>query len=586
MERGWYTRVLFVLGAVGLAAYFLYPSYYYFNGATQAEKDSHELFCEAMPSGMTCNKFNLGLDLQGGIHLVMGVGVEKAVEQRADRLADSLQASLTEEKIPFEKIDRPRGTASLKLVITPQTDMDKLTPYLRKNFPNLDIVNRAQDVYELEISEVYRDEVKRLAVEQTIKTLRNRADQFGVTEPTIARRGESNILIQLPGVKDPERAMDMIGRTAQLEFKIVDAPASSVLSEIAAGPLPEGVRLENARTSKGPEYFFVLPERAKDTVRALIEPKLAEDRMIGFGAVDREEGMLRTYLLHSRPGITGDYLIDARAEQNPDLPSDYRVAMTFDQKGAKIFEELTANNVQNNMAIVLDDVVSSAPTIQGRIPGGRAIITLGGVGNPQQKFNEANDLSLVLKAGALPAPVEIREKREVGKTLGAESVEQGATAIGLGSLLVLIFMFIYYRKSGLIANLALVLNVFLVLAVLAMFEATLTLPGMAGIVLTVGMAVDANVIIFERIVEELRIGKTPRAAIEAGYAKAFSTIMDAQITTLIAGVVLMQYGSGPVRGFAVTLIIGIVCSVFTAIVVTRLCFDFVSQRRRLETLSI
>jgi preprotein translocase subunit SecD len=279
-------------------------------------------------------------------------------------------------------------------------------------------------------------------------------------------------------------------------------------------------------------------------------------------------------------------LIDARAEQNPDLPSDYRVSMIFDQKGAKIFEELTGNNVQNNMAIVLDDVVSSAPTIQGRIGGGSAIITLGGVGNLQKKFNDANDLALVLKAGALPAPVEIREKREVGKTLGAESVEKGASAIMIGSILVLLFMFIYYRTSGLIANLALVLNVFLVMAVLAMFEATLTLPGMAGIVLTIGMAVDANVIIFERIVEELRIGKTPRAAIEAGYGKAFSTIMDANITTLIAGVVLMQYGSGPVRGFAVTLIIGIVCSVFTAIVVTRLCFDFVSKRRRIETLSI
>ncbi len=586
MERGWYTRVLFVLGALGLAAFFLYPSYYYFNGASQAEKDSHELFCEAMPDWMTCNKFNLGLDLQGGIHLVMGVGVDKAVEQRADRLADSLQAGLTEEGLPFEKIERPRGTAIIKVVLKPATDMDRLTPYLRKYYGNLDIVSRDQALYELELSDGYKDEVKRLAVEQTIKTLRNRADQFGVTEPTIARRGESNILIQLPGVKDPERAMDMIGRTAQLEFKIVDAAASQVLSEIAAGPLPADVRLETARSAKGPEYFLVLPERAKEAVRALVEPKLAEDRMVGFGAVDREEGMLRTYLLHSRPGITGDYLIDARAEQNPDLPSDYRVAMTFDQKGAKIFEELTGNNVQNGMAIVLDDVVSSAPTIQGRIPGGRAIITLGGVGNPQQKFNEANDLSLVLKAGALPAPVEIREKREVGKTLGAESVEKGATAIMLGSLLVLVFMFLYYRQSGLIANFALVLNVFLVMAVLAMFEATLTLPGMAGIVLTIGMAVDANVIIFERIGEELRIGKTPRAAIEAGYAKAFSTIMDANITTLIAGVVLMQYGSGPVRGFAVTLIIGIVCSVFTAIVVTRLCFDFISQRRRLETLSI
>jgi preprotein translocase subunit SecD len=309
--------------------------------------------------------------------------------------------------------------------------------------------------------------------------------------------------------------------------------------------------------------------------------------MIAFGeTAQNREGFLRTYLLTAKAGITGDYLVDARVNQNPDLPSDYHVSMTFDQKGARLFENLTEKNKKRNMAIVLDDVVSSAPQIQDRIAGGSAMITLGSSGDSRKKFQEATDLSLVLKAGALPAPVEIREKRQVGKTLGAESVDSGKMAIIVGVLLVLIFMTFYYRGSGLIANIALVLNIFFVLAVLAMFEATLTLPGMAGIVLTIGMAVDANVIIFERIVEELRIGKTPRAAIDSGYGKAFSTIMDANITTLIAGVVLMQYGSGPVRGFAVTLIIGIICSVFTAIVVTRLVFDFISSRRRLETLSI
>ena len=230
--------------------------------------------------------------------------------------------------------------------------------------------------------------------------------------------------------------------------------------------------------------------------------------------------------------------------------------------------------------------MNSAPRIEGRIAGGSARITLGGVGNAREIYAQANDLALVLKAGALPAPVEIREKRQVGKTLGKQSVERGTWAILVGTILVILFMFMYYRGSGVIANVALTLNVVLVLALLAVFEATLTLPGMAGIVLTIGMAGDANVIIFERIREELSIGKTPRAAIESGYAKAFSTIVDANVTPFIAGVVLMQYGSGPVRGFAVTLIAGILCSMFTAIYVTRLIYDFFSARRRLETLSI
>jgi len=235
---------------------------------------------------------------------------------------------------------------------------------------------------------------------------------------------------------------------------------------------------------------------------------------------------------------------------------------------------------------VLDDKVNSAPRIEGKIAGGTARITLGGLGDTRKRYEEATDLALVLKAGALPAPVEVREKRQVGKTLGQESVESGSMAILVGAIMVVLFMIAYYRGGGLIANLALTLNLVFVMAVLSLFEATLTLPGMAGIVLTIGMAVDANVIIFERIREELALGKTPRAAIDAGYDKAFSTIVDANVTTLIAGVVLMQYGSGPVRGFAVTLIVGILCAMFTAIVVTRLLFDFFSGRRRLQRLSI
>ena len=592
MENGWYSRLALVTGFVALAGYFLYPSYYYFYEATPAERDNHESFCEAMPSWMTCSKFSLGLDLQGGIHLVMGVGVEKAVEQRLDRLTDALTEGLKEEGIPFQKIVRPRGLLEIQLDFAPGLDRAKFDTFLRTDFWQLEAIERSDSRMVLALVAERDEEVRRTAVEQTIKSLRNRADQFGVTEPTIARRGASNILIQLPGVKDPQRALDMIGRTAQLEFKIVEAEASSVFATVPAAELPEGVSAQQNSFS-GPggktviEHYFELPTAKRDALKAILETKIDNEKMIGFGDVSSgKPGMLRSYLLNAKAGITGDYLVDARVAQNPDLPSDYYVTMTFDQKGARIFENLTAENTRRNMAIVLDDVVSSAPQIQDRIAGGSARITLGGGQQARKKFEEATDLALVLKAGALPAPVEIREKRQVGKTLGAESVDSGRMAISVGILLVFFFMVFYYRGSGMIANVALGLNIVLVLAILAMFEATLTLPGMAGIVLTIGMAVDANVIIFERIVEELRIGKTPRAAIESGYGKAFSTIMDANVTTLIAGVVLMQYGSGPVRGFAVTLIVGIICSVFTAIVVTRLIFDFKSSRRRLETLSI
>ena len=527
--------------------------------------------------------------------------MDKALEHRADRLAEALRDELQEEKLVFASVDRPRNAAHIDLVLGTETDVGEVEKFLRKNFSILEVTERRDANLRLELVADQVDYIRTSTVDQAIKTIRNRADQFGVAEPTIAKRGKTNVLIQLPGNKDPERAIQNIGRTAQLEFKMVDEEASQVFDSIT--DLPEGV-VKRDSTFQGPggkairEIFFELnyeelsdQKRLKQELRVLLEPKLSSDREIAYGPTvlpngANKENSLRTYVLESRAGITGDYLTDAQVQQNPDLPTEYYVTMTFDAKGAKIFSKLTEENVQRHMAIVLDDTVNSAPTIQEKIGGGTARITLGRAGSQQEKFEEARDLSLVLKAGALPAPVEVREQRQVGKTLGEESVEAGKMAIGIGGLLVLIFMLIYYRASGVIANVALVLNIVLVLAVLAMLEATLTLPGMAGIVLTIGMAVDANVIIFERIREELRIGKTPRAAIEAGYGKAFSTIMDANITTLIAGIVLFEYGSGPVKGFAVTLMIGILCSMFTAIVVTRLIYDFFAGRRRLQSLSI
>ncbi len=605
MTRGWYFKFLLVLGLTVAAVWTLYPSYYFYYKATDEERNDNAKFCAALPAGFPCTKFNLGLDLQGGVHLVMGVQVEKAVEQRADRLSDALRDSLKEEKLAFTRLDRPRDSADIILTLAPDTDGAKVEKFLRRDFKVLQVVRRQGNVWTLALTDEEADFVRKTALDQAIKTIRNRADKLGVTEPTIAKRGTDNILIQLPGVKDPKRAIDLIGRTAQLEFRIVDTKASAVFKDIDTADLPPGV-VRREKTISGPgdkpeqDVYFEVPEGERDTVADLLEPKIPGDRDVVFGRVDEgpaaaaaaaagtdlKGGLWRTYVVHSRPGITGDYLTDAQVAQNRDLPSDYYVTMTFDPKGAQIFEKLTDEYTGYRMAIVLDGKVNSAPVIQEKIGGGTARITLGGAGNARNRFQEARDLVLVLKAGALPAPVEVREQREVGKTLGEEAVHKGSIAMIVGALLVVAFMLLYYRGSGVIADLALALNLLFLVAVLAVFEATLTLPGMAGIVLTLGMAVDANVIIFERIREEMRVGKTPRAAIEAGYGKAYSAIIDGNLTTLIAAIVLMQYGSGPVRGFAVTLIIGLICSLFTSVFCTRVVFDFFSGRKRLQSLSI
>lgn len=591
MDRGWYLKLVMVLGVLGLAAYLIFPSYYYYAEATEEQKESHDEFCKALPLWSSCTKFNLGLDLQGGVHLVMGVKVEKAVEHRADRLADALREELKTENIAFSSISRPRSEPVIDIKLAEDANTGEFERIIQTQYTVLRVAKRDGTRFELALT---NDEAKAqadMAVDQAIKTIRNRADQLGVTEPTIARRGADSILIQLPGIKDPERAISIIGRTAQLEFKMVDTAGSAVFSDVDPLELPEGAVSKSGNTDDGVETYFEVPKANKEALRELLAEKLPGNRDLLFGPAINANGtpkedVLRTFVVESKAGITGEYLVQASAEQDPQVPSRFQVSMKFDLEGAKIFADLTETNVNRRMAIVLDDEVNSAPVISEKIGGGSARIRLGRGANAQEQYEEARDLALVLRAGALPAPVEIREKRQVGQTLGQEAIRKGSMAIVVGLGLVLLFMLIYYKFSGVVANLALVLNLLLVIAVLALFEATLTLPGMAGILLTVGMAVDANVIIFERIREELRAGKSPRAAIEAGYGKAFSTIFDANVTTLIAGIVLMQYGTGPVRGFAVTLIVGILCSMFTAIVVTRMVFDFFCNRRRLKTLSI
>ncbi len=491
------------------------------------------------------DKIALGLDLQGGMHLVLEVQTEKAVEASLERIADDIKREIEEEDY---EVDRVRADIENKTITVLMVDAIDLKPVeeIMKNhtayLQNEGVVREGRG-YLFRLSEEEENRIEQNAVSQGLETIRNRVDQFGVSEPTIQAQGERRILVQLPGIKDADRAIKLIGKTARLDFKLVD---ESVSSQTALnGAIPEGDE--------------ILYKREEN--------------------VETGEVTKTPFLVKKRTVLTGETLSGAEVRYDSDFNEPY-VAITFNSIGAMIFQEVTRANVKKRLAIVLDDNVYSAPVIQEEIAGGRAQIT------GQFTTEEARDLAIILRAGALPAPVVILENRTVGPSLGKDSIEQGVQSILLGGLLVIIFIPIYYKLSGVVAVTALMLNLVLLLGALAYFGAALTLPGIAGMLLTVGMAIDANVLIFERIREEIRVGKTVRAAIDAGYAKALSTIVDANITTFIAAVVLFQFGTGPIKGFAITLCIGIAASMFTAVFVSRAIFDSFMSRKKIANLSI
>ena len=490
---------------------------------------------------------NLGLDLQGGMHLVLEVEVDRAVENTVERLGQDLRGMLKKERVRHLGIDRP-DAMSLSVTIPDRENLEKFDRLLEDEFRGVKLISRQQQVDATEVAlglpEEESEHIKDMAVRQALETIRNRIDQFGVSEPDIRRQGADRILVQLPGVQETERAKSLIGQTALLEFKLVD----------------EG-----------------------NDVNAALEGSVPRDSEILYSYdIDIATGQRTNrvpYLLKKRTLLTGANLTDARVQIDSQFNEPY-VSIDFDRKGGRIFSKITEENVKKRLAIVLDNRVYSAPVIQEKISGGRARIT----GNFTTE--EANDLAIALRAGALPAPVKILEERTVGPSLGRDSIRKGLISMAIGGALVILFMVFYYKVSGIIADLALALNICLIAAGLAGFQATLTLPGIAGIILTIGMAVDANVLIFERIREELTLGKTPRSAVEAGYDRATLTILDANVTTLIAALVLFQFGTGPVKGFAVTLSMGVISSLFTALVLTRMIFDYLLINRRMKRLSI
>ena len=497
----------------------------------------------------------LGLDLRGGVHFLMEVDMEGAIRLAEQRYAGDLRQMLREEKIRYAGITR-RDTGGVLLRFRNNDTRQQAYDLVRRELPELDVTERDGAEHPellIRLNQRAADEVMRFALQQNITTLRNRVNELGVAEPVIQQQGSNRIVVQLPGVQDTAKAKEILGATATLQFRMVDTEHS--VQEALAGRIPATARLY--RESNGAPI-----------------------------------------LLKRSVMLSGDYITDASSglDSQTGTPA---VFITLDGKGASLFSKRTRDKIGRPMATVFienktetllidgekvkktstEETVINVATIRDQL-GKRFQIT--GLGNTE----EARDLALLLRAGALAAPIEIVEERTVGPSLGQENIEQGFRSVIIGFVLVLVFMATYYRVFGLVANLALTFNLVMIVAVLSMLQATLTLPGIAGIVLTTGMAVDANVLIFERIREEIRNGNTPQASIEAGYKKALSTIADANITTLIAAIVLFGFGTGPIKGFAITLSIGIVTSMFTAIMGTRAVINLYYGGRRVQKLQI
>lgn len=492
---------------------------------------------------MPKEKIRLGLDLQGGTHLVLEVETAKAVEGTLDLVATDLEDTLNSKNLRFKRIGRSGGD-KVSIVLYEKDTANAVQKLLKEKYRDYEIIPTVEDGgmvgVALRMKEQDIQDRKDKAVSQALETIRNRIDQFGVSEPAIARQGINQIVVQLPGIKDPQRAIDLIGRTARLEFKMVREGISPT-----GGAIPEDSEL--------------LYEKSTDPVT---------------GATTEIPLVVQKKAL-----ITGDLLTDAQVRIDSQFNQPY-VGIEFNSLGARLFDQVTAASVGKRFAIVLDNNVYSAPVIRERISGGSAQIS----GNFTEKT--ASDLAIVLRAGALPAPVKIIQNITVGASLGKDSIEKGLMAGVIGVALVILFIAVYYRLCGLVANLGMVLNILYLMGALAALGATLTLPGIAAIVLLVGMAVDSNVIIFERIREEMRLGKSPKSALAAGYDKAFLTVMDSHVTALITAAVLFQFGTGPVKGFAVSLSLGIIINLFTSLTGTKVILDLFLHKGTVKKLSI
>ena len=583
-----------------------------------------------------------GLDLRGGLRLVYTVEVEEAIRDKRDRYANEMRQELATlyeihsgeglvTRDELAKLDdkvhvsTPTGDSHeasiIRVTFKDAGDVNKLDDRYQKRFAAELVQQRGPgaNVVTYKIRTEVETSIRDKAVSQAKDTINKRIDELGLREASVTTRDE-DIIIEVPGENKAafEEIKDIIRRTARLEFKMVDVVGQrdffskfKEADNCKAGdayclPANQGFAIFEADEPDGPGRsvktpFIHVQRQEKETQQQcyerlkkwVSEQEVADDREIGFQedvdydpeTLKTEEKGWRTWYLFRRAEITGDLITDASVQQDQEHMGGYLVAVAFNNVGAERFEEVTAANVQRRFAIILDDVIDSLPVIRTKIGGGRATITLG-EGDPEIQLAKARKLELVLRSGALPAPISPSNESLIGPSLGSDAIAQAVKGALVGSGLVLAFMIFYYRKSGIVADIAVLFNLMLQMAILASFSATMTVPGIAGLALTIGMAVDANVLINERIREELRAGRGVRAAVEAGYDKAFSSIIDGHVTVLISGLILAQYGTGPVKGFAIALIVGIAASLYTGVFCTRLVFDWWVRGAKVKRLSV
>jgi preprotein translocase subunit SecD len=569
-----------------------------------------------------------GLDLRGGLRLVYTVDVDEAIKDKRDNYYDDMRREAAKvfglhqgDEVPPDEvytklrdkveIEAPRMPANLiRVTVKPGADPSKLDERFLERFRGELAFTRSPDQRNLEfkIKSSIESEIRERAVAQAKEIIGRRVDVLGLREAALSTRDE-DIIIEVPGEdeKSFSSIRETISQTARLEFKMLDDETDffgPLREKLQKQPelMPEGLTFYQETVSAGRDAdgevrqrtttYAQLEKRKGETLAQTLQRfrewtatlPVPEDREIGFEIVRRtvdevtlkeEEVGFRTYYLKARAEVTGDQVNDAAAQSDQGQGQGlggWHVALTFNDAGGKAFGKITSANVKRRFAIILDGRVESAPVIQSAITGGHAQITMGS-GDPEIQLRDARKLELVLRSGALPAPISPSNEQRIGPSLGRDSIKLAVQGALGGTTLVLLFMLLYYHRAGAIADLAVALNLFLQLAVLASFGASMTLPGIAGLALTVGMSVDNNILINERIREEIALGKSMRASVEVGYRRALAAIVDGNITTMIAGIVLFQYGTGPLKGFAVTLMVGLLCNLFTGIVVTRLMFD-------------
>lgn len=550
-------RWIIIALAVVLAVYIALPNFYPQAGVFSGKK-----------------KINYGLDIQGGIYLVMKANVEEALQVRMQKKLSVLQSDFKDEEIKFNSVDFKKASKS-KIIIKSSSNMEEIKTFLKKTHNDLQILIETSSSLELAYYEVSLNLYRKQIINQSIEVVRNRIDAFGVSEPQIVAQGSDRILIQLPGVENADQAKELIHRTATLHFRPVyeeitlDVLQKWVFDAEVKNKFNLGTE-KSIRLSKDSKIKLLKYRNYIKKINTILASKLPKNTKIVFQKASNAktlEAGRTPFLIRIDNDLSGAYLETATVGYG-----EYgkpQVNFRFNIQGQKRFAKMTSENVQKRVAIVLDDIVQSAPVIQEEINSPTAQISLGSSSDVKETLKEANFLATALRAGALPVPLEQLEERTVGPSLGADSIAKGKTAGLIGAILVLVFMLLYYRGLGLVANIALSLNLLFIIAILTSLQATLTLPGVAGIILTIGMAVDANIIIFERIKEELVKGAGFRAAVRNGFSQAFAAIFDANITTAAVCIVLMSFGTGPVRGFAVTLISGIITSLFTSVFISR-----------------